>query len=86
MATMTLADLSLDDVASQLLDLTRGRVAQAEVYAYDTTSTPVDFEANRLKSLETKDSRGIALRVVCDGRIGLAATTRLLISPGQSAE
>jgi PmbA protein len=77
MTTTTLASLSLNDVANQLLDRTKGRVAQAEVYAYDTTSTPVDFEANRLKSLETKDSRGIALRVVCDGRIGLAATTRL---------
>ena len=76
MATMTLADLSLAEVASQLLERTNGRVAQAEVYGYDTTSTPVDFEANRLKSLETKDSRGIALRVICDGKIGLAATTR----------
>lgn len=77
MAVTTLADLSLDRVAAQLLDRAGGQVEQAEVYAYDTTSTPVDFEANRLKSLETKDTRGIALRVVRHGRIGLATTTRL---------
>ncbi len=75
--TTHLADLSLHDLAIQLLDRASGRVELAEVYAYDTTSTPVDFEANRLKSLETKDTRGIALRVVKDGRVGLATTTRL---------
>jgi PmbA protein len=68
---------SLHDLAEQVLALAKGRVEQAEVYAYETSSTPVDFEANRLKSLETKDSRGLSLRVVKDGRIGLAATTRL---------
>ena len=75
--TAHLADLSLHDLATQLLDRASGHVELAEVYAYDTTSTPVDFESNRLKSLETKDTRGIALRVVKDGRVGLATTTRL---------
>ncbi|HEU5318803.1 MAG TPA: TldD/PmbA family protein [Chloroflexota bacterium] len=67
----------LQTIAEQVLSLVKSRVEQAEVYAYETASTPVDFEANRLKSLETKESRGLALRVVKDGRIGLAATTRL---------
>jgi PmbA protein len=67
----------LTDIAAQILDLARNRVEQAEVYAYDTSSTPVDFEANRLKALETKDSRGVALRVVKNGRVGLASTTNL---------
>ncbi len=71
-ATPTLAIL-----AERLLDLAKGRTEQAEVYAYETASTPVDFEANRLKSLETKESRGVALRVVKEGRIGLAASTKL---------
>lgn len=64
-------------LAGQVVDLARGRAEQAEVYAYETAATPVDFEANRLKSLETKESRGLALRVVRGGRIGLASTTRL---------
>ena len=67
----------LQQLAEQVLGLVRSRVEQAEVYAYETASTPVDFEANRLKSLETKESRGLALRVVKDGRIGLASTTKL---------
>jgi PmbA protein len=68
---------TLAALGERILDLARGRVEQAEVYAYETADTPVDFEANRLKSLETKQSRGVALRVVKDGRIGLASTTRL---------
>jgi len=75
--TQTTNPSDLASVAQQVLDLVKSRVEQAEVYAYDTASTPVDFEANRLKSLETKQSRGLSLRVVKDGRIGLAATTKM---------
>jgi PmbA protein len=67
----------LTALAAQVLDLARPRVSQAEVYAYQTADTPVDFEANRLKALETNASRGLALRVVREGRVGLATTTRL---------
>src|SRR5436190_2939542 len=77
MVVVTVAAPALTEVAQQILDLARDRVEQAEVYAYDTSSTPVDFEANRLKALETKDSRGVALRVIKDGRVGLASTTSL---------
>ena len=73
----TAANTDLQQLAEQVLSLVKPRVEQAEVYAYETASTPVDFEANRLKSLETKESRGLALRVVKDGRIGLASTTKL---------
>ncbi|MDQ3700199.1 MAG: TldD/PmbA family protein, partial [Chloroflexota bacterium] len=75
MTTATVPTLA--SIAEQILDLAKGRVQQAEVYAFDTADTPVDFEANRLKALETKESRGVALRVVKDGRVGLASTTRL---------
>ena len=69
---LALAEQTLDLAAGRL-----GRIGQAEVYAYETAATPVDFEANRLKALETKETRGFDLRVVKDGRIGLASTTRL---------
>jgi PmbA protein len=69
--------VDLETLAQQVLDLTRGRVDQAEVFGYDSTSTPVDFEANRLKSLETKEARGLSLRVIKNGRTGFASTTRL---------
>src|SRR5213083_2837109 len=77
MVVVTVAAPALSEIAQQILDLARDRVEQAEVYAYDTSSTPVDFEANRLKALETKDSRGVALRVVKNGRVGLASTTSM---------
>lgn len=60
----------------QLLELARKRAQAAEVYMITSDETPVSFEANRLKSLLTRQSSGVALRVVKDGRIGFAATTR----------
>lgn len=61
----------------QVLDLARRAAQEAEVYSITSTATPVSFEANRLKQLHTKEIRGLALRVVVNGRIGLASTTRL---------
>ena len=51
------------------------RVAeQAEVYAVSSSSTPVSFEANRLKQLTGRETSGFALRLVKNGRIGFSAT------------
>lgn len=58
-----------------LLELAKKRVDEAEVFRVTSEETPVTFEANRLKILETKQTRGVALRVIKDGRIGLASTT-----------
>jgi PmbA protein len=46
-----------------------------EVFAVQTEETPVRFEANHLKQLLSRQSSGIALRIIKDGRIGFAATT-----------
>ncbi|MBI1885606.1 MAG: TldD/PmbA family protein [Chloroflexi bacterium] len=54
----------------------RGGAEQAEVFAAETEETPVLFEANRLKQVNRRQTSGLALRVVKDGRIGFAATTR----------
>ena len=51
-----------------------GRAEQAEVYRVVRRETPVSFEANRLKMLETKETSGMALRVIKNGRVGLSAT------------
>ncbi|MGQ9674058.1 MAG: TldD/PmbA family protein [Chloroflexota bacterium] len=59
----------------QVLDMAKSRVEQAEVYELESEVTPVSFEANRLKAIQTKQTHGLALRVVKDGRIGLASTT-----------
>jgi PmbA protein len=59
----------------QVLDIARANSEQAEVYDLVEQTTPVVFEANRLKELQTKQSHGLALRLVRNGRIGLASTT-----------
>lgn len=52
------------------------RVSQdAEVYHVRHRDEPVLFEANRLKLVETRESSGVALRIVKDGRIGLASAS-----------
>lgn len=60
-----------------ILSLARKQAEQAEAYEVRSTSTPASFEANRLKSLETKESHGVALRLVRNGRVGLASATDL---------
>ena len=50
---------------------------EAEVYYAASQDTPIEFGNNRLKSLETKASEGIALRVIADGKLGFASSTDL---------
>jgi len=48
---------------------------QADVFIIDAEETPVHFEANHLKSLQTKQSSSVALRIIKDGRLGFAVST-----------
>lgn len=60
-----------------ILDLARQRGAsQAEAFHVENVETPVRFEANRLKELNSRQTKGVALRVVVNGRIGFASSTR----------
>ena len=68
---------NLHDFEAQALEMAGRRAQQAEVYSVESTETPVTFEANRLKQLKTRRTRGVALRVIANGRVGLASTTRL---------
>ncbi len=59
--------------AEQLLELAlRSGADAAEVLQSQSLSSPVFFEANRLKQLETVQSEGTALRLWRDGQPGLA--------------
>jgi len=49
---------------------------EAEVYTTSITETPVQFEANRLKHLQTRQSQTIALRIIKNGKFGYATTTQ----------
>lgn len=50
---------------------------QAEVFYLEAESTPIGFENNRLKHLQSRQTRGLALRIVREGKIGFASTTGL---------
>jgi len=66
-----------DGFTEQVLEQAGRRAQQAEVYAVSSQETPVSFEANRLKQIQTVASRSVTLRVIVEGHIGLASTTRL---------
>ena len=63
----------MDDVLAQAK-----RVAEeAEVFMVSSEETSVQFEANRLKHIQSKQSSSLALRIIRQGRIGYASTTEL---------
>ena len=59
----------------EVLALASRQADQAEVFSVSSTSIPVSYEGNRLKSVDTRESSGIALRIIKDGRIGFSSTT-----------
>lgn len=73
----------MTDHINQILETARKKGAQqAEVYQVANEETPVKFEANRLKELNSRRTSGVALRVIVNGRIGFASSTR----PGDVAD
>ena len=62
-------------IAERVLEHAKRSAEQAEVFLIASEDTPVRFEANHLKQLSTRQTQGIALRIIKNGRIGFAATT-----------
>jgi PmbA protein len=50
---------------------------EVEVFCVTSETTPVQFEANRLKHIQSKQSTNVALRIIKNGRIGYATATNL---------
>lgn len=61
----------------EILARARKQAEEAEVFMVSSEETPVEFEANRLKHIQSKQSSIISLRVVKNGRIGFGTTTSL---------
>ena len=61
----------------RVIDLAKKKGIEAEAFYVASQDTPIEFGNNRLKSLETKASEGIALRVIADGKLGFASSTDL---------
>jgi PmbA protein len=61
----------------QILESAKKRGAQqAEAFHVANEEAPVAFEANRLKEINSRHTSGVALRVIANGRIGFASSTR----------
>lgn len=52
-------------------------VERAEVFFFENLRTDVDYEAGNLKSLADTEERGAALRIVKDGKLGFATSTKI---------
>lgn len=59
--------------AQYLLSLAKGMSEEAEVFWVHSRRTPVRFEANRLKQIQSQETTGVALRLIKGGRIGFSA-------------
>jgi PmbA protein len=59
----------------ELLALARQKAEAAEVFQITTEETPVHFQANRLKAIESKQSASVSLRIIKNGRLGYAAAS-----------
>ncbi len=60
-----------------LLNKAKRVCQQAEVFWVTSQNTDASFEANRLKSVETRQGRYLSLRIVKDGRIGYSSTNKI---------
>jgi len=58
-----------------ILKRLKAQADQVEVVNVQSESTKIGFEANRLKSSQVEETRGVAVRVVKDGRLGFAASS-----------
>jgi len=61
-----------------LIDIARHKVDQAEVYHTEDSSDSISFSDGKLDKADSTLSSGIALRIIKDGKVGLAHTRNLL--------
>jgi PmbA protein len=66
-----------DQVLEEVLGKAKSHTEAAEVYYLSSDDTPIEFENNRLKSVQAKSQQGVALRVIVNGKIGFASSTDL---------
>lgn len=72
-----LVEDALQERLQRILDRAAGRSELAEVYFVARSGTPVEYENNHLKSINTAEHAGLAVRVVVGGRVGFSTTTKL---------
>ena len=60
--------MNLSEVAHKVLEKVSGRVSSAQVTVSRGESTPVSFEADKLKAIKTSRTVIIGLKVISEGR------------------
>ncbi|UCE97316.1 MAG: TldD/PmbA family protein [Dehalococcoidia bacterium] len=58
-----------------ILDKVKKTAEAAEVFSITSEETPVEFEANKLKRIQSKQSQVIALRIISNGRMGYSVSS-----------
>ena len=61
----------------QILAQAKKVAEEVEVFMVSSEQTPVQFEANRLKHIQSKQGSYVALRIIRGGKMGYATTTEL---------
>lgn len=61
----------------ELLEQAAKVCEQAEVFSVSRQETNATFEANRLKTVQTRQSKSVALRIIKQGRIGFSVTNKI---------
>ena len=59
----------------EVLRSARREAEQAEIFSVSSRVIPIQFEANELKQVQTKESSSTALRIFREGRIGFATAS-----------
>ena len=68
---------SSESIAEQILAAAASQGEEAEVFHVSSSSTPVHFEANQVKSIDSNESSGAALRLIKNGRVGFGSSSDL---------
>jgi PmbA protein len=59
----------------EIIGSARKVAEQAEVFWASSQETPVHFEANKLKQVQSKESSSVALRIIKEGKVGFSAAS-----------
>ena len=61
----------------EILALAKKVAEEVEVYLVSSEETPVQFESNRLKNTQYKQTQSVALRIIKNGKLGYATSTSM---------
>jgi len=69
--------MKTNEIAEKILAAASSQGEEAEVFYVSSTSTPVHFEANQVKAVDSNESSGAAVRLIKGGRVGFGSSSDL---------